>query len=263
MLQEILDKGLLAEQELRKDRVRSGKFNSSNFGRCYRLQVLDRLNIQPTNPPDIYGLRKMKVGQDLHKTIQEFFPSSQREVQYMDDDFIHISDIITKEYVMEIKTMSDFAWKWTKKQDFSLEFNKRNNILQLMSGCYFHKKDVGVLAFVNTGSYLIDEYPIMLDHWEEDIMKELSNLKRYWITFTLPKAEPVAFPSKDKDKVVYKDCEYCSFKDLCKNYNQEEEVSDSWTTIIQKLQSCRDSLLKTLNGQENINNAENPTQTQE
>lgn len=211
-LSEMVDAKLLAEQEKNSTRVRSGKFSPSSFGRCYRLQVYNRLNTPQSNPPDIRALRIFKVGNLFHNFIQALLPEHRIEVKVENDLICGYADIVVDEdkAVWDIKSQHSGAFHYMSKTD-DIEKEKYTNILQVMTYVYLLGLEWGKLCFVSKDDLCIAQYSFHISKWTDRVMEEISALLKHWVTYTktgeLPPAEPRAYNGKD--------CDYCNFRDTC------------------------------------------------
>lgn len=206
-VQKLIDKHLLKEQEDRKDRVRSGKFSPSSFGRCFRLQYWNRMNESPTNPPNIRSLRVFKVGYLFHEFVQGFIPDKDTEVKIETDDIIGFADIVTEDTVIDIKSQHSRGFWYMNKDTFDINVDKYANILQVMTYAYLLKKPKGQLVFISKDDLCMNEYVFYLEKWQPEVEKELSTLREYWDKGELPPAEPRAYKGKEG--------KYCQFQDKC------------------------------------------------
>lgn len=211
-LSQMIDEKLIKEQETRKDRIRSGKYNPSYFGRCYRLQVFNRANVPQSNPADILGLRKFAVGKLFHTFVQNLLPEHRNEVLVETEDILGYADIVidSEQTVWDIKSQhSKSFWYMEKSQD--IEKDKETNILQVMAYVYLLNFQWGKLCFISKDDLCIAQYAFHIDKWKARVEKEIEALRYWWDVYknedSLPPAEPRAYNGKD--------CEYCNWKDHC------------------------------------------------
>jgi len=213
-IQELLDKYFTDQQERSKGRTRSGKFSPSKFGRCYRLQYWSRKNEPETNPADLNALRRFKAGDLFHEFVQRFLPPHQTEVKVETDDILGFADIVTEDAVVDIKSQHSRAfWYMEKKDAKPISEQKYNNIMQVMTYAYLLGKPQGQLLFISKDDLYTAEYTFNMDVWKDEVEKEINMLKGFWGKSELPPAEPRAYIGSDGKP---KDCEYCPFKDKCK-----------------------------------------------
>ncbi len=104
-IQDLIDEALIKEEEIKSQRIRSGKFSPSSFGKCYRAQYWNRKNEPKSNPIDVSALRRFKVGNIIHQYAQSFFPNAQREVLVLNGvDMVGYADIVLENEVIDIKS---------------------------------------------------------------------------------------------------------------------------------------------------------------
>lgn len=209
-IQELINKELAQEQLDRATRERSGKYNPSNLGRCYRLQFFSRKNELITNPPEERNLRVMKCGSIFHNIIQELVlknnPNLQKEVVVETDDFKGFADLVNGEEVIDIKTIHSKGFSYLDPKTITKE--KYTNFMQVLFYSWKLGKKWGSLVFCSKDDLRIDEYREELDnYWLNELDMEETLLKYYWKEKTLPPAEPRAFNGKD--------CAYCNWLNRC------------------------------------------------
>ena len=119
MIQKLINDKLLAEQNKRKDRVRSGMWSPSSFGRCYRLQYWNRKNEPQSNPPDERALRVFKVGHFFHDFVETIIkdqhPQAETEVLVKKDDVLGFADIVLPDEVIDIKSQHSKSFWYMEK----------------------------------------------------------------------------------------------------------------------------------------------------
>ena len=218
---DIIDQSLLEEQKKRDQRVRSGKYSPSSFGRCYRYQYWNRKNEKPSDPIDVKTLRVFKVGNLFHDFIQRFFEkrmpintgkeivgyTSNIEVKFETEDFIGFADIVLKDIIVDIKSIKSWGFKQFSKAGYNVVVDKESYILQLMAYVYFLGKNYGKLLFVEKDSLDIAEFDFKLDDWKELLLKEINKLKEIWKEDRIPEAQPRAYGGRE--------CSYCIFRTKC------------------------------------------------
>lgn len=223
MIQEKLDKVLLAEDVKKSERVRSGKFSPSSFGRCYRYQYWNRLNEPKTNPIGAKTLRTFKIGVLIHQMLQDILKGEySAEVKVETNEVLGFADLVGIDEVVDIKSVRSFQFKLMngkkKKYDFATE--KKENILQVT---YYGKnlgKQKGRLVFVDKDGLDIIEYSFDIADFEKELEDELSTLNGYWVGKILPPAKPRCYNGKE--------CHYCGYSvmEKCK------EVKSGTTTAV-------------------------------
>ncbi|MAF43221.1 MAG: hypothetical protein CMI54_03500 [Parcubacteria group bacterium] len=209
-----ITESLLQEQERRKNRERSGKWNPSKFGRCYRMQYWYRKGEAITNPPDERSLRRFKVGNLFHDFVQGFIPNKNTEVMVKEHDVIGFADIVEDDCVSDIKSQHSRAFHYMERDGYDIKVEKKEMWLQVMYYARRLGKKRGRLIFVSKDDLCMAEYEDFVSRWEEKIQLELDTLRSFWDNSNLPPAEPRAY--FDKKKEVYKECDYCMYKDKCK-----------------------------------------------
>ena len=206
-ISEIIDRKLLDEQIKKSQRARSGKWNPSSFGRCYRYQFWNRKNKPHSNPVGVNTLRIFKVGELFHNFVQQFFTPEQREIQTETEDILGFADIVLETEVIDIKSIRSFAFKLFKKKDYDITVDKYDNILQLMVYVWLLKKEAGRLVYIDKDTLEIKEFIFNLPNWIDKVKEELEILQGYWKQDKLP--PPLARVYNGKE------CNYCVFQDTC------------------------------------------------
>lgn len=211
---EIVDNELLKEQAERKPREGSGKFKPSNLGRCYRLQVLARLNIPISNPPDLRGLKNIAQGVATHKLNQRYLPEDMCEVKIETEHFLGYADIEEENAICDIKSSEEWQIKkfWYKPVEVLV---KEKYTAWLQTGWYALKRNKPYTTILPTpyGNFIKKSYSVLTESLREDIEKEESTLIKFWEDKIIPCADPRAFKGKE--------CTYCSFKDTCDTFSKE------------------------------------------
>ena len=219
-IQSLIDESLQAEQEARKDRIRSNKFSPSLFGRCYRAQYWNRLAEPESNPSDARTLRVFAVGKLFHEFVQRLFPDAQKEVRVETDDVLGFADIVYGDNVVDIKTVHSKSFWYAKRDGYDVNKEKNSNILQVMFYVHILKATTGRLVFISKDDFCIDEYGFHIDKWRSEVEKELETLRYYWSKQNLPPAIPRAYGSTAENP---RECSYCSWKDKC--FKMESQVA--------------------------------------
>ena len=219
-IQDIIDQSLTHK--------RSGKFNPSSFGMCYRRQIWNRMDESKSNPPDARSLRVFKAGDLFEDFVRELVVKSGTGWKYIGDEPIECDDI--KGYgdlecnneVADIKSQhSRSFWQMVKCED--IEVDKYHNWLQVLYYARERKKQFGRLVFVSKDDLCIQEYVQPLDgYWLGQLDAELKALRYLWKKQEIPPAQPRCVPTA---KGTYWHCDYCSWKDKC-NLLEKENKND-------------------------------------
>lgn len=228
-IQQLIDEALI-----KPDRERSGKFNPSKFGYCFRAQYWNRKNEPQSNPPDERGLRVFAAGQLFHDFVQGtiiraqlYLPVTreelyQKEVLVESEDIKGFADLVDKNEVIDIKSQhSKSFWYMAKYKNDDIKKDKYANWLQVLYYARELKREFGRLVFVSKDDLCIQEYVQPLDeYWLKEIERELDFLRGMWIMPRLPNAAPRCEPNKKKE---YWQCTYCNWKDKCKQIEKENK----------------------------------------
>lgn len=217
---------LLAEQEKRKDRVRSGKWSPSQFGGCFRKQYWNRKNEPKTNPPDERALRVFKAGHFFHDFVQGLITkgdnNAEIEVLIEDENVCGYADIVLSNEVVEVKSQHSRAFWWMNKSNKSIIEEKINNVLQNTYYAVRLGKEFIRLVYVSKDDLCINEYKLRVtDQLKEMLRDELDVLNGWWKANRLPSANPRLYIGKDGKS---KECNnYCDWKDKCKEVEREND----------------------------------------
>ena len=194
-------------------RKRSGKFGPSSFGKCYRAQYWNRKDEPASNPIDARVLRVFKAGNLFHDFVQQTiiskFPDTQTEVVVdVDEDIFGYADLVNSVEVADIKSQHSRAFHYMAKcKDIGKD--KYPNWLQVMYYAIALKKAAARLIFISKDDLMIQEYQFKVDnYWKGEVANELKTLRMWWEKQELPPAEPRAYGGKE--------CQYCNFRDKCK-----------------------------------------------
>jgi len=209
-----LNEYIKEKQNNRLKRERSGKWNPSSFGRCFRYQFWNRADIQPSNPMDNRDFLVFEVGNIFHKYFQDLMKNKcQIEVLVEEDDVKGYADIVTDEEVIELKSQHSKAFWYMQKEGYDIQKQKFHNCLQVAYYSLRLNKNISRLCFVSKDDLCLAEYPFgVFPYWKDRVEEELSTLREYWSTQTLPPASPRCYKDKDGKS---KECSYCNFKTLC------------------------------------------------
>lgn len=221
MIQELVNKALLEEQEKRKDRERSNKWNPSSFGRCLRLQYFNRKDEPQSNPPDLKGLMSMAQGTATHKLIQRYLPKELVEVKVEIEDVLGYLDFEEPNAVVEIKATE--TWKFKKYHNIPTEFFIENNPQFFIQAGWYAKErkkefiKIRCNVFGKLDEFVVHKQPLL--DWIPKIEEELKTLRGYWAKDELPPACPRAFGKNE--------CPYCSWQTHCKERKDDNHKRTS------------------------------------
>ena len=220
-IQKLIDEQLLLKQQEQSKRERSGLWSPSRFGKCYRMQYWSRAKEPETNAPDIIALRRFAVGNLFHDYIQSFYPEAQREVKIQTDDIIGFADLVTEDTVTDVKSVTEYAFKYLILPEFDVTKEKEPNCLQVCDYAIRLNKPKASLIFVNIASVSTVEFSLNVEAFKPKLEAELKILRSYWGNQQLPPAKPKCYIDKKTGKS--KECGYCPYLDRC---NQEEGVNN-------------------------------------
>lgn len=198
-----------------KPRERSGKWNPSSFGMCYRQQYWNRKDEPKSNPPDERTLRVFEAGRIFENFVVGLLPKDQFQFQVLveTDDVKGYADIVSCNEAADCKSQHSKSFWWMQKKNADIKKEKYNNWLQVMYYAMMLKKEFGRLIFISKDDLCIKEYVQPLDdYWKERLTIELDMLKIYWTNQKLPPAIPRCEPNKNGE---YWHCTYCGWKDKC------------------------------------------------
>jgi len=213
-IEKLITDRLLKEQEDRNNREKSGKFSPSLFGYCLRRQFWNRKKEKPTNPPDIRLLKIFKVGKLYHDYVQSFIPVEDIEKKIETEDVLGYADVVTNDSICDIKSAHSGSFHYLYAKDFDITKEKYCNILQVCAYAYFLGKPKATLYFISRDDLRSEEFEFNVEEWKPEIEKELKNLRYYWSKDLLPPPIPRAFINKKTN--IPKECDYCQYKDKCK-----------------------------------------------
>jgi hypothetical protein len=218
-IQSLIDKALI-----RPERERSGKFNPSSFGGCYRKQYWNRKNEPKSNPPDERQIRVFAAGQLFHDFVQNLMPNCKKEVLVESDDVKGFADLVSDTEVIDIKSQhSKSFWYMAKFKGDDIKKEKYSNWLQVLYYARELGKKFGRLVFVSKDDLAIQEYVQPLDdYWLGQIDAELKALRYLWKKDELPPAKPRCKPNK---KGEYWECNYCDWKDKCFEMERDTPIT--------------------------------------
>ncbi len=209
---------LIDEALVREPKVRSGKWNPSSFGRCFRLQYWNRKDEPRTNPIDERTLRVFKAGDLFENFVRELIVKDGTGWKYIGDEPIECDDVkgfADLEYeneIADVKSQHSRAFWWmTKCKD--IKKDKYYYWLQVLYYARERGKQFGRLIFISKDDLCIQEYVQPLDdYWLKELDNELCALRYLWKKQELPAASPRCFINKDGES---QECKYCGWHDLC------------------------------------------------
>lgn len=228
-IQELYNSQLRKEYEERKTRIRSGKYNPSSFGRCFRNQYWNKLNEPKSNEPDDRGLRRMDLGLAQEKRICDKIilqaPHLRFQVRCETDTCLGFADIVDDQLseVSDIKTASSRSFHYDEKELNSGKTPAEvyfNNFLQVMWYTQFLNKKYGRIVKVSKDdSVMAEPREELNDFWKDKLEMELTTLNYYKDFKTLPPAEP---------RTSW-DCKFCDWETKCKEMNKKGKEKNANT----------------------------------
>jgi hypothetical protein len=210
----LIEVELLRKQEEGKKRERSGKFSPSKLGSCLRSQIWSRMNEPETNSPDVDALKRFAVGNVIHTYVQNLFDVENVEVVIETEDIKGYIDIEKSDEVVDIKSVSDWAFKYIKTKDFDVNSEKPNNCMQIALYAKIKQKEKASLFFINTKSLASVQCEVDLAKWIPLVDAELETLRGYWDKKELPPAFPRLYNGKE--------CQYCGWQTKCNQLEGKE-----------------------------------------
>lgn len=205
---------LINESLVPKPRERSGRYNPSSFGMCYRQQYWNRKDEPKSNPLDERNLRVFKCGNIFEEFVVGLLPKEgyQFQVKVETEDILGYADIVRENEVTDIKSQHSKSFWWMLKSK-DIKKDKYNNWLQVMFYAYQLNKQFGRLVFISKDDLCIQEYVEPLEgYWQTQVLNEVETLETIWDLQELPPALPRCDKTK---KGTYWQCEYCGWKDKC------------------------------------------------
>ena len=207
MIEKLINDAIQKEQDARKDRVRSGMWNPSSFGCCFRSQYWNRKNVEPSDPKDARTLKLFKAGKLFHDFVQGLLTEVESEVEVKTFDTFGYADIVLEDTVIDIKSQHSRAFWYMEKSNYDVFKEKRHNWLQVAHYARILGKPKCGLFFISKDDLWCAEYYSNTDFWTSALDEEMTQLRHFWNTDTLPPAEPRAFSTE---------CKYCSYLTKCK-----------------------------------------------
>jgi hypothetical protein len=212
IIQKLIDAALIQDEY-----EGSGKIIASNLGRCYRYQFWHRKNEKQTNPPDARALRIFKAGDLFHKFVQDILIKQgyEAEVKFENNDIKFRADLVNSNEVVDLKSQHSRSFWYLQKKGTDIRKDRYTNWLQIMLGCEYLKKSQGRLVLISKDDLCIAEYVQPYnDFWKFELNGELQYLRYIWEKQELPDAIPRAYNGKE--------CNYCSYKIKCKQYEKDK-----------------------------------------
>lgn len=204
-IEELIDQKLLANS--REPRVRSGKYNPSFLGRCYRAQYWNKLDKPASNPFTVKVLRKFAQGNATHKLWQDLLPQEICEVPIETEYFKGRADIALSS-VMDLKGCEQWAFDRYSKIPTEL-YTEKNRDKFYQAGWYAVQFKLPTFCVIPVvfGTFTHVKHWAETKDWERDIKGETSILISHAVSGELPPPKPRAFGGKE--------CNYCQWHDLC------------------------------------------------
>lgn len=162
------------------------------------------MNKVPTVSLDINTLRIFRCGKWFHQGLQSLLPQHQSEVEFTRDDVHGFADTVTEDTVAEMKTINQWGYRLMVKDGYKVEEDRPEHVLQVTTYGWALNKPHGLLVYINKESLDIREFPIDIAKYLPMLYEELSNLRTFWETQTLPEAEPRLYKGRE--------CRYCQYR---------------------------------------------------
>lgn len=213
MLQKLIDDALQKEQDSRKDRVRSGMWSPSSFGRCFRYQYWNRKNEPISNPVDARTLRKFKAGKLFHDFVEKLLPEHQTEVLVKKDDILGYADVVFTDKVIDVKSVHSYDFKRFWSTGYDVYKEKDSYWRQVATYSWILGKKWCGLFFISKDDLITEQYEALTEKFIPSIKAELKILRDYWDKKELPEGKPIAYGGKE--------CEYCSYRTKCDSPNKK------------------------------------------
>ena len=208
-------------KENSKERVGSGKWHPSQFGKCFRAQFWGRLGEKKTNPIDIQTLRKFKAGDLFHDFVEKFMPEHQTEVLIETPDVKGYADIVTNEEVADIKSQHSKSFWYAKKEGYDVKSKCLPNWLQVAWYALTLGKKYCRLVFVSKDDLTMSEYVFEANDFKAKVDEELNILCMYWKDKILPPPNPRAYGGTE--------CYFCGYENKCWENKQNHWVArEKW-----------------------------------
>lgn len=206
LVDQVVEQMIRKEEEENK-RERSGLWNPSSFGRCYRYQIWNRRDVEKTNPPDMRALKIFRLGKLIHTDVQSHLNPTGVEYEATVEDVHMFVDYLTETDVWDFKSAGAWQFKKVTGKDYDVEKDNESYCLQLMSEVVLLDREVGHLVFIEKDTYATKEFIFKVEDWRERVEQELVTLRGLWENGGVPSAMPRAYGLKE--------CNYCPFLDKC------------------------------------------------
>jgi len=210
----LLNNKLLKEQEERTKRERSGCVSPSKLASCYHRQYLYIKGFQESNPVDLPTLKRFLRGNIIHKYIQNLVTETEIEVkgEIKGATLLGYADVVEDDYVLDIKTMEDWAFSWLRKDGFDVTKDKESEWIQVACyGLLLGKPKIKLLFVNNKDVNQMEEYEDFTDNWTDKVFDYVETLQSYVGNDREPPCEPRLY----KKNGVSVECNYCQFRTLC------------------------------------------------
>jgi len=204
-----------------QERKPSGLISPSSLGQCFRRQYWARKGEMPSNPIDDRAIRVFKCGNLFEKFVVDNLlkvnPELKTQVEITKDDIHGYADIVTADEVIDIKSQNSKKF-WYVAQEIKagkkVEDIFYNNWMQVMTYAWVLGKEKAGLVFVSKDDLCIEQYTLPLDeYWKNEIDMELTKIRYYWDSKTLPPVSPRLYWKEKEQK--FGECGWCPFKDKC------------------------------------------------
>ena len=197
------------ENQIEKDksRKRSGKWNPSSFGRCFRLQYWSRKNKIPSNPPSLDTIKMFRIGNIVEDDLSSLLPKDCCQVKVDWEDVFGYADYVDSDDVVDFKTAGNWQWKKVTKLGYDIAFDNESYVLQVMSYAIILGKEHGHLLFIQKDTYATKLFSFKTEEWRDRVDSELFTLRNFWNQDKLPPPQPRAYNGKD--------CNYCQYLNSC------------------------------------------------
>ncbi|MDP3093440.1 MAG: PD-(D/E)XK nuclease family protein [bacterium] len=226
MLKELIDKFYLdRERSKNKDQTR---FYITDAGKCPR-SIFFKFKKAPKEDIDARVLRMFDHGDYIHRLIlntlfslglvrsAEIGTPPQKVISGRADAILSWENEL---YVLDIKSINSFLFK-------NLNQPKDDNVNQLQLYLHFFSIKKGILLYVNKDTQELKEFIVIYDRQRsEKLLKELDLLK--------DKIDKNIIPKRLSDFPSDKECQFCQFKEICKQALASEMP---WKEFKRKLES--------------------------
>ena len=224
MLKELIDQFYLDNQKNNNQT----KFYITDAGKCPRA-VFFKFKNAPREPIDARLMRIFEHGEHIHRNIfnilyrlkigctTEISIPSQEIVSGRADAILCVG---SENYVLDIKSINSMLFR-------KLTEPKEENVYQVQLYMHFFGIKKAILLYVDKDQQNLKEFFVDYDEALcKDLMDKFYNLK--------DKIEQDVIPAKLADYPKNWQCQYCSFKDVCKSVNGGEM---RWQDFKDKIES--------------------------